>query len=202
MGWTTTHKPAGQSASAFLREHFNEETETLRWEMLDIAIIEFRTAYAAIRKTDKTTGESLVFGVVCLLDYRPSDEYNFGWKEIEESMGPVESDCPARILDLLTPTASEFAIEWRARCRENLAKRDKATSFMQSLRPGDRLRYAPGLTFTSGAVLREFTLLSKKPLRFADGEGAGQYAIPRKLVLQMIKIDESTADASNASGAA
>ena len=201
MGWTYTHKPAGQSASEFLREHFTEETDKLRWEMLDIAIVRFRTAYAAVRKTNKLTGDSLVFGLVCLLDHRPADEYNFGWKEIEESMGPVESDCPARILDLLTPTKAEFAIEWRARCRENLAKRDEASNFMHSLRPGDRLRYEPGLTFSSGAVLHEFTLLSKKPLRFADGQGAGRYAIPRKYVLQMTKI-ESTAGDSITSGAA
>jgi hypothetical protein len=36
---------------------------------------------------------------------------------MDETMGPVESRCPERILDLLTPTDSEYANEWRARCR-------------------------------------------------------------------------------------
>ena len=32
-------------------------------------------------------------------------------------MGPCESECPASILDTLTDTDSEYAVNWRARCR-------------------------------------------------------------------------------------
>ena len=188
MGWTYTYKPSYQSASAFLREQFDEDGERFRWETLDISVVKFRTAYAAIRKTCKSSGASLVFGVVCLLDYRPHDQYNFGWKEVEESMGPCESECPARILDLLTPTDEKFAIEWRQRCRERLEQLDRNRRLMASLKPGDILHHKTGLVFTDGIRRTTFTLLSKKPLRLGDKDGLGLYHLSRKHVLQMVKI--------------
>jgi hypothetical protein len=39
---------------------------------------------------------------------------------MNETWGVCEIDCPARILDLLTPTDSERAIQWRAECRQRL----------------------------------------------------------------------------------
>lgn len=44
---------------------------------------------------------------------------------MEESMGPCEDHCPASILSLLSPTDSEYANNWRERCRKNIeAKKD------------------------------------------------------------------------------
>jgi len=196
MGWTYMYKPSSQSASEFLREQFDEDGDLFRWETLDISVVKFRTAYAAIRKTVKQTGDSHVFGVVCLLDYRPHDTYNFGWKEVEESMGPTESECPARILDLLTPTDEKYAIEWRKRCRERIERLDKERQFMASLTPGDILHHEAGLSFTSGARLNTFTLLSKKPLMLGDENGYGRYKVPRQTVMQMTKTGHMDFDRS------
>lgn len=53
------------------------------------------------------------------------DYFNFGVKTMEESMGPCEDHCPASILSLLSPTDSEYANNWRERCRKNIeAKKD------------------------------------------------------------------------------
>lgn len=42
-----------------------------------------------------------------------------------ESSGPCEDHCPASILSLLSPTDSEYANNWRERCRKNIeAKKD------------------------------------------------------------------------------
>lgn len=46
----------------------------------------------------------------------------WGYKDMDETMGPVASKCPKSILDLLTPTDSEWANQWRERCRKNLLK--------------------------------------------------------------------------------
>src|SRR3546814_19605923 len=66
-----------------------------------------------------------IFAIVCLVRWNPraKDGYIFGYKDMDETMGPCEADCPARILDLLTPTDKEYAREWRARCCANLARR-------------------------------------------------------------------------------
>lgn len=44
---------------------------------------------------------------------------------MRESSGPCEDHCPASILSLLSPTDSEYANNWRERCRKNIeAKKD------------------------------------------------------------------------------
>ena len=61
-----------------------------------------------------------------------------GYKDMEESMGPYECDCPALILDLLTPTDRDYALHWRARCSENIAARG-AKAAQPGHAPGQRI---------------------------------------------------------------
>ncbi len=56
------------------------------------------TYYAAHRKTTHATGESKTVGIVFLIQRSP-----FGYKDMDESMGPCESECPRYILELLSP---------------------------------------------------------------------------------------------------
>lgn len=56
-----------------------------------------------------------------------NDSYNWGYKEIDESMGPNEISFPYTWLDLLTPTDSKYANEWRARVKARGEKLQKAT---------------------------------------------------------------------------
>jgi|SRR5690625_4163193 len=67
------------------------------------------TVYLAIEQLE--TGE--VFAVVTLISF---DDGEFYWKEISEDMGPFRSECPQRLLKLLTPTDNKYAKEWRKRC--------------------------------------------------------------------------------------
>lgn len=82
-------------------------------------------------------------------------------KEQDEGMGPYDASAPAKILDLLTPTDSEYANRWRESCRENLAKREAA----KKVKRGDKVRFAAPLTFTSGAVESEFEFESHSTFR-------------------------------------
>ncbi len=126
MGWTTTYKPKSEPVlDFFVRQG------VLRWSddnphtyrVLDSAIVHFRTFYAAVEQVDKQTGERQVWAAVILLSHNPGDGHNFGWKDMDESMGPCEAQCPERILKLLTPTEYEYAKDWRARCWANIEKR-------------------------------------------------------------------------------
>src|SRR3546814_2261595 len=85
-----------------------------------------------------------IFAIVCLVRWNPraKDGYIFGYKDMDETMGPCEADCPARILDLLTPTDKEYAREWRARCCANLERRAR------QLADGDRIRLPEPMTFS------------------------------------------------------
>lgn len=134
-----------------------------------------RVYYAAAQvMTNGKGGE--IFAIVCLVRWNPRarDGYIFGYKDMDESMGPCEADCPAHILDLLTPTDKDYAREWRARCRVNLARRARR------LVDGDRIRLPEPMTFSDGSVLQEFVVAkSGRRVLLRDPLRGGQYRISR-----------------------
>jgi hypothetical protein len=70
--------------------------------------------YAAFEKPD---GE--VFAFVSPFS---ASRGEFIYKMQSEEMGPCDAQCPAKILDMLTPTDDTYSNEWRAKCRANIAK--------------------------------------------------------------------------------
>ena len=94
--------------------------------------------------------EGIVTAVVALgQKYRDGD---ISVKLVDENMGPYERKAPAKILDLLSPTDSEYALEWRAACRANLAAKKTAAK----LTKGTRFRVEKPVEFVNGASASEF----------------------------------------------
>jgi len=125
MGWTYHQKP--NNVTEWLKETLTWETDKKKNTCLKTAI-KFKEAYAAVESIDKETGERYVWAACFMLNYTRDAYYNFGYKDMDESMGPNISNCPASILDLLTPVedhpiseeSKKWANEWRERCRKNL----------------------------------------------------------------------------------
>jgi hypothetical protein len=67
--------------------------------------------------------EPYVFAGVCLTSVDSREYCNFGYKDMDESMGPCERDCPVSILNLLSHRDDEWALEWREDCRNNAAQK-------------------------------------------------------------------------------
>lgn len=178
MGWTFTTKPRGQTVLKFFQEQWNSATV----EVLDCAVVERKTAYLAVRRTP-TEGKPYIFGVVCMLEYRPKDRYPFGYKDMDESMGPYAYDCPERILNQLTdlPYSSEDATKWRRICREELAKRKAAPK----LQFGTIIKLDEAATFSDGFKGDTFYCVDqKRRLRFmaVGGNRAGVYRLKKRHV--------------------
>lgn len=151
-----------------------------------------RIYYAATQViTDGKPGE--VFAIVCLVRWNPRDKegFVFGYKDMEESMGPHEADCPARILDLLTPTDKEYALDWRQRCRANLERRAR------KLADGDRIRLPEPMKFTDGHVGQEFIVTKRgRKTVLRDPDTGGLYRISRLMqrtwaVVPVIKVHKT-----------
>jgi hypothetical protein len=47
---------------------------------------------------------------------------------MDESMGPFECNCPKSILELLSPTDNEYALNWRENCYKNIRKKNDPNS--------------------------------------------------------------------------
>lgn len=122
MGWTSYNATHYTRAGVIDRKAECDEAMTGAneygaWEVLK-SCVRGSVYYAAVKRT-QPTGESYVFGAVCLTSVNSKDYFNFAYKDMSEDMHPFYYDCPASILDLLTPTDSESANEWRRRCREH-----------------------------------------------------------------------------------
>jgi len=164
VGWSFGAKPTDVAGE--LRSRLTWESASASNRCLDIAL-RMDAAYAAVETVHKATGTREVWCAVILLRYRrdKNDPYPFGNKDLEESMGPRACECPARILDLLTPTNNEHALAWRAACRESIGRRMPAV--------GTRVRFERAIKFGDGSSETEFTVIQlprrRKVLRGANG---------------------------------
>lgn len=182
MGWTYQHKSKGTSIKDFFTKEFSWSNNANEVTVLDVAVVGLKTAYVAIKLAVKVGEETIterVSAIVCLLDYRPHDYHNFGYKDIEETSGPYYYSCPKRILDLLTDTFNETAIEWRGKCRDNLTKK----ALVPKMRTGLWLWLSRPVTFASGDVLQAFYIQDAKKRNFRKHEqGYVNYNLPKRIL--------------------
>ena len=100
MGWTTLHRVPGTTDREFFEAEF-PDTLTRNGEILDCAT-GGGAFYAAVRTRE--TGQVWALVVLVRRSGAGAGRWgNFGYKEMDERMGPVEARCPARLLDLLSP---------------------------------------------------------------------------------------------------
>src|SRR3546814_2324881 len=68
--------------------------------------------YAAVQPYDETGAVEPVLAIVCLVRWNPKSTsgQHFGFKDMDEGMGPCEAKCPASVLDLLGPPRNEYEI--------------------------------------------------------------------------------------------
>ncbi|MEO9191632.1 MAG: hypothetical protein ABI224_16750, partial [Acetobacteraceae bacterium] len=117
MGWLFLHhKLRHQTPAEYVTQHFTHDNGTTSATVLATATVG-GTIYAAIRNADTSTGKSYVFAAVIL--FRNNEKDGFGYKELDEGMGPCEVDCPDRIMRLLSPIEEipdpGYAAHWRTR---------------------------------------------------------------------------------------
>jgi len=165
MGWIYTQKDKDESILEFFQRNFDYKKNDGRYgKVIACAVVKFRTAYLAFECFSPEIGKEVV-GVVCKLDYAPNDYYNFGYKDIEESCGPAETECPERILKLLTPTDSEDGIKWREACWQNLKVKKVR------LARGKKVRSPEPIFFTNGQSYQIFTVINVKNKIFRTENG-------------------------------
>ena len=64
------------------------------------------------------TEDGLVFAVLYLIKGRNESRDGWGYKDVDETMGPYQHDFPVSWLDLLSPCDSEYAVSWRENVRK------------------------------------------------------------------------------------
>lgn len=106
MGWTYFPKPQGLTTIETIRQELSGPEGC---PVVVDAIVN-GTYYAAMRSA-RVSGA--VVAIVCLIQDAGRE---IGLKFMDEGMGPRYHDAPAAVLAALTPTTSEWALNWRAAC--------------------------------------------------------------------------------------
>ena len=159
MGWTSCHveptynpktKKYTLDRKAECDKLFNQDMVTYdgnkvigKFEVLKSCMVG-STYYAAVRRTrfeTETEFENIyVFAAIVLTSVNNKDWFNFSYKDMDETVGPYQYDCPKSILDLLYPTDNEYAKKWRERCHITLEKK-KNPDALGNLPVGSEIKY-------------------------------------------------------------
>jgi hypothetical protein len=164
MGWLFMYGLDGHSGpKQYLDAQCTYERPTVTSKVLRSSLVRMRVYYAAVEHTFPD-GKIDVWAAVCLVKYNPRarDGLIFGYKDQDETMGPCETECPAEILDLLTPTESEWANEWRGRCRE-FNSLNAANAKKPKLKPGQVVEFDPPIQMTDETVRSKLEFVKPWP---------------------------------------
>lgn len=142
MGWTCYHVDPDFDRKDEMDRKYNWENEHRRVRVLKSSLVG-STYYAALEVEDLDCGEKYVSAAVCLTSMNNRDYYNFGYKDMGETMGPNEAKCPVGILKLLTPTDDEYALAWRERCWKYHESK-KSPNALKNLPYGTEIRFKWG----------------------------------------------------------
>ena len=144
------------TAAAHLR---NSEPQN---DVLEAAAVRGVT-YAAVRTEDKGTGKT--YTLCAVVPFSNSRRKGFGFKVMNETMGPYEADCPDHIMRLLSPVPeiphSSSAGKWRRRVKECKAAREAAHEKARDLQPGAVLRFNRPIRLSSGMNAQEFCFIGR-----------------------------------------
>lgn len=137
LGWTwtaATHIRNGKiDRKAECDAYFMEGLNRGHYQVVKSSMVG-STYYAAVKALKKCNPdgngymdippeEQSVFAVILLTSTDKKSAFDFGYKDMDETVGPYKYDCPRAILNLLSPTDNAYALEWRRVCQEHWRRR-------------------------------------------------------------------------------
>ena len=156
MGWLYKNEPIDDPVE-YLIDRYTHDGERSLHQVLAAARVA-NTVYMAIKYTEKATGKSFVFAAVILVSN--TREHGFGYKDMDETMGPCECACPDRIMRLLSPVADipnpSYAADWRARVAAHKQAAAALRAKRKRLQPGSIATLPHAVSFPDGTTAIAF----------------------------------------------
>lgn len=133
MGWLVLNGalPWGETRDSYLRKSLEELTKEARAKGYKYEVrastfvgsVWYAAVHVVMPAKERRGAIDCTTAFVFLT--KGTAQRGFGYKDMNETDGPVEDRCPRNILDMLSPVeqlglgdqAAQWASEWRARCR-------------------------------------------------------------------------------------
>lgn len=134
--------------------------------------------YAAVERYDESGARLYVTAIICLVRWNPkaADGHIFGYKDMDEDMGPCKAACPRSVLELLTSSSHPHALDWRRRCYRLLELTER------TIADGDLIRFPEPMQFTDGSRHADFKVRREgRKLTLTLPDGRGRFKISRLL---------------------
>lgn len=174
MGWSWGAKP--NNIREWLDKVYSGENHGVKQRCLDAAMINMSEIYVAVEQTDKYGIKTVIADIMQIkFTNEKEDGFNYpqmGYNAYGEQCGVHQTNCPQRILDLLTPTDDSTSNEWRRKCRERLEHR----ATVSKLQEGDHIQFAEQIRFSSGELRDTFKIriFNKKKMLVAVSNDTGE----------------------------
>lgn len=160
MGWTSYHVETPIDRKAECDKLFDDK-------IIVKSVMVGSVYYAAIREKNGRIWAAIVPTKIKRGNYI----HNFWYKEMAETMDLCCYDCPAAILDVLTPTENEHALTWRETCRRYNTRKYK----MHRLPVGTVIAFKCSYEMLSGAKPGDTIQLRKIQEKSRTAWSDGQY---------------------------
>jgi hypothetical protein len=130
--------PKMHGLKKYFRELFTTSghVEGKRYQVLDVAPLSKHEIYLAIEESSASSSDSIassigdrrVFARLCLA-VQSEDGSVTNYRTEDEHEPPALTNCPLRILNLLTPTSNLASLQWRLKCYEKQIAEAQAALF-------------------------------------------------------------------------
>ena len=98
----------------------------------------------AVQEGEKQDGSVVRFVALYLIKGRNNSRDGWGYKDVDESMGPYETSCPVSYIELVEAHEKErgyepagYAAEWRQKVRDRAVRAKRKLEVGQDIRLGD-----------------------------------------------------------------
>jgi hypothetical protein len=127
MGYTSGYSSLNEIKESFLRNFRTPEgTAGHDWAVNNVLLKSMSTNYGRhmwFACHNKQTDQSYIIFYKCSKG-KTSDGYSdWGYKDMDDSMGPCDADCPLELLDLTEAKSAKGSAAWRARVRAAYTRR-------------------------------------------------------------------------------
>lgn len=174
MGWTyPMHTYSAKAVRDMLLDQYQKPEQG--WRVLKHATTKFGRHWWAV--IQNPAGAKLV----CLFLIR-GDKEGWGYKDIDESMGPCEVDCPLELLALADPDPPGYAPAWREEVRAYHAARTATFAKSRGLKPGARVMLKLGRNPRG-----PFTVTKVDRRGLLGACNGAVYRLPRAAILEVLE---------------